>query len=560
MDPVVVALTGKLNFYLVLAGVLTWPLALAVLRLYTRAVHRSMLARGQPPKDPDVETGSRTRQPVRHPASGPAVLFELPTPSQSPETTTFAARLVERPWRVALIYVVSGCVYATALTVANFVATRTEFLPIRFLTVAWVHAWPIVLSAAIVATTSRGAKALITVAYFAVLFGLAAIVMPISPDLTWGQVVMLWALYDLPTTVLLLTCLSRRFRAVAPLIFAFMFVSALGSEAVLTLVGNNVTYLAPIADLSVALDVGPITTLLILAAIGFALFTVFGWIALKWIKRRYDAKRLSDESLTLDVIWLLFAVTHANGLAFEHPLWVLAGPAAFGLYKACTYAGFSWLSTRQRSELQRFPALLLLRSFSIGKSSERLFDAIDKHWRRVGSIQLIAGVDLASRTIEPHEFLDFVSGRLARRFIDSPQTMRRRLDERDLQPDRDLRFRVNEYFCHDDMWRTVLSELVDESDAVLMDLRGFSRQNAGCVFEIHELARHFPLERIVFIVDARTDETLLADTLGDCSAGVFRVQSMHARNLRPLLRALAAAATQSSSVVASVSHNLAARA
>ena len=65
----------------------------------------------------------------------------------------------------------------------------------------------------------------------------------------------------------------------------------------------------------------------------------------------------------------------------------------------------------------------------------------------------------------------------------------------------------------------VLLRLVHESDAVLMDLRGFSHHNAGCVFEIQELARLVSLDRVVFIVDRRTDEQLLAETLGGSRAG-----------------------------------------
>ena len=42
IDPVTTALTGKLPFYLLLAAALTFPIALAVLRLYARAVRRSM--------------------------------------------------------------------------------------------------------------------------------------------------------------------------------------------------------------------------------------------------------------------------------------------------------------------------------------------------------------------------------------------------------------------------------------------------------------------------------------------------------------------------------------
>lgn len=35
-DPVTVALTGNLSFNLLLAAVLTWPVAMGLLRLYTR--------------------------------------------------------------------------------------------------------------------------------------------------------------------------------------------------------------------------------------------------------------------------------------------------------------------------------------------------------------------------------------------------------------------------------------------------------------------------------------------------------------------------------------------
>jgi len=156
---------------------------------------------------------------------------------------------------------------------------------------------------------------------------------------------------------------------------------------------------------------------------------------------------------------------------------------------------------------------------------------------------MIAGIDLVSRTVDPHEFLDFTSGKLSRRFIESPAALEQRMRERDTRPDRDLRFRVNDFFCYDDTWKMVLSRLVDESDAVLMDLRGFSRQNAGCVFELHELVRLVPLEQVVFIVDRRTDEALLAETLGDRRAGVLRLGPMNGPQVRQLLRAMAAAAT-----------------
>jgi hypothetical protein len=135
------------------------------------------------------------------------------------------------------------------------------------------------------------------------------------------------------------------------------------------------------------------------------------------------------------------------------------------------------------------------------------------HWRYLGSIRLIAGPDLAAATMEPHEFLDFLSGKLARRFIDTPQTLDLRISEMDNQPDRDGQFRVNDFFCYDDAWKMVLSRLISTSDVVLMDLRSFSSQNAGCIFEINELINTVTLERMLFIIDETTDEDFLRQVL-----------------------------------------------
>ena len=131
----------------------------------------------------------------------------------------------------------------------------------------------------------------------------------------------------------------------------------------------------------------------------------------------------------------------------------------------------------------------------------------------MGSIQLIAGTDLATDNLEPHEFLDFISAKLARRFIDAPQTLALRISEMDSRPDQDGRFRVNEFFSHDDTWKHVLSRLVNESDVVLMDLRGFTPQNAGCVYEIAELINVMPLARVQFIIDQTTNEPFLLHCL-----------------------------------------------
>ena len=161
----------------------------------------------------------------------------------------------------------------------------------------------------------------------------------------------------------------------------------------------------------------------------------------------------------------------------------------------------------------RPPRLLLLRVFSLGRRSQSLFRAFSLLWRYTGSVRMIAGPDLANATVEPHEFLDFLAGRLQRRFITGPAALDQRLAETSLRRDPDCRFRVFEFFCHADTWQTVLRRLARESDLVLMDLRGFTSTNKGCIFELNELLDAVRLERLLLVVDRTTDEGFLTDVL-----------------------------------------------
>jgi hypothetical protein len=546
LDPVTTTLTGTLAFYLLLASALTFPIALGILHLYARAVRRSMRSRahGVQPATPAQDAPS-TAPGIAAAAARAATLHDLSGSLTDAAGEALLARLLGGPWRAAMVYAVAGGAYGLLMAAAQLLADGLEILPIRFLFLFWIFSWPVVPTIGIVAATTRRAKVVVNAVYFLGVAGIGAVAMSRSPDLTWPQILISWATYDLPPTILLLTFLSRRIRAVGPLIITFMLLALTGSHVAMSVVGSQANYLRATLHATSWLGLGGTGTFIAMLVGGFLMFAVLGWAALTWIGRRYQAKKISDESVTVDAIWMLFAIVHSMDLVFGHPLWMLAGAAAFAAYKAVSRIGFAWL-WRVRDGTQKTPMLLVLRSFSIGSDSERLFDAVGRYWRRVGSIQMIAGIDLVSRTVEPHEFLDFVSGRLSRRFIDGEESLNRRMGERDTGPDRDLRFRVNEFFCYDDTWKMVLSRLVHESDAVVMDLRGFSRQNAGCVFELHELARLVPLDRVVFVIDRRTDEALLAEMLGDGRAGVFRLGAVAHGHIRELMRALAAAATPAS--------------
>ena len=126
---------------------------------------------------------------------------------------------------------------------------------------------------------------------------------------------------------------------------------------------------------------------------------------------------------------------------------------------------------------------------------------------------MIAGPDVARSTVEPHQFLDYLSGRLGTHFVRDEASYRRSLAEHDRRPGRDGRFRVNNFFCDADSWKAVLPRLTAPGDAVLMDLRSFGPGNDGCRHELEHLAAHVPVERWVLVVDADTGGDFLKQSL-----------------------------------------------
>jgi hypothetical protein len=203
---------------------------------------------------------------------------------------------------------------------------------------------------------------------------------------------------------------------------------------------------------------------------------------------------------------------------------------------------FGWQSGR---------TLLLLRVFGFNRRSHRLLDDVGRYWRYLGPIRLLGGTDLAFSTINPREFLEFLNGRLTRSFIKGQEDLEIRLKERVATPDPDGRYRVEDFYCHEDTWQLALFSLARKADAVLMDLRGFKQKNQGCIFEIEQLIAWVSLRRVVILSDGRTDLPLLEQVIrqawrvlpsgspnmaGECSQlRILKVSTNHRRTLKVLL-------------------------
>jgi hypothetical protein len=99
---------------------------------------------------------------------------------------------------------------------------------------------------------------------------------------------------------------------------------------------------------------------------------------------------------------------------------------------------------------------------------------------------------------------------------------------------------VAEFFCHADTWQPTMLRLVRESDAVLMDLRSFSAQNRGCLYEIGRLLDAIDLERVVFVIDRTTDRAFLESSLHSLWAELA-ADSPNRRAAAPLARLMTVA-------------------
>jgi hypothetical protein len=431
-------------------------------------------------------------------------------PPQSSEPSYQLAR--RGPWRASTAYALAGLAYSIVMTAGWLLATRDEAIVwIKVLILCWTYFWPGILAVSLVAAYDKSRRLQLFGAYFGVLVVFMVIAMARNPELAIASLPLYWVIMNGPSTVLLLTFLFRPIRAVGPLVLAFMLFLAVGSQSLLSLAGSNESLLRAIADIGFQLGLGAKGVFFAMILIGIIVFGVLGWPLLRLLGKRYEQKKFSDQSIMLDSLWLLFAVVQSVGLAFEGAPWILTGLVAFIAYKIVAKIGLAWALPASAGVKPR--TLLLLRVFALARRSEQLFDRLRKHWQYAGNITMIAGPDLVTSTVEPNEFLEFVSGRLGRQFVRDEKNLETRANAIDTARDPDGRYRISEFFCHNDTWQMTMERLARTSDAVLMDLRSFSPANQGCIFELGRLVDSVDLDRVVFMVDNTTDGGFLESTL-----------------------------------------------
>lgn len=317
----------------------------------------------------------------------------------------------------------------------------------------------------------------------------------------------------LPSLLLAVLLLGAATRAMAPALLlpamGLVAASIVGLDVLGLLVKQRVTWLA-------ALPVDPTVVLIAFAVLPW-LIAIWPLRALgRWLARAYAEQRYSELTAQMTVVWAVVLAWHALGVSigigwtalvmFLPLLWI---PAALQILRR-------FIDTASRP-----PLLLVLRVFRNDAAVQRLFDGVVGRWRLCGNTVLIAGTDLVERTIDSDDVLTFLDGRLAERFISTPADVGARIAELRLRPDDDGRHRINECYCRDSTWRDAFAALVDSSERVLMDLRGFQAANAGCRHELESLALSRRELRVVVVVDDATDREAAAQAVVAAPPGRF---------------------------------------
>jgi hypothetical protein len=514
-------LSGQLSYILIVgildAAILSW----LALFWFRRAVRRLMRRPAGGPSP--VATGPAESSLAPAPADGPPAtpafaIFEAGTAGRRDPGPRSGA---PQRRRLLVVYGVAAGLHAAVIT-AFQLAHQPEVSWVSVIARWWVNTWPIVpaliallvldwrqslrLGGAFVAIGTVSLALLVLVAR-----GLQGKLDFVPVTNTYWLLLLLGYTAAAPLVLVLITG-WRRIRAVAPLVLSttllFGFAVVLFQALMLRLfdlVPVRQAVLGWSARTSAELTYYGVFMLLILPVGALA------WWLLRGIAAAFQAKRFSDVQLMVDCWWVIVTAEEMAILSTELGVSAIpVGIAAFLAYRAAVAIGLRRPGAAPRPAGQR---LLFLRVFGYRARTEALVDRVAQRWRFDGPVQLVAGIDLATRTVAAGDLLAFLGGRLAEQYVAGPEAVRARVEALDAAPDPDGRFRVNDFYCHSDTWRPTVQALLDASDRVLMDVRSFSERNQGCRFELEQLVWRLPSDAIVLVVDKGTDVVRLCDTL-----------------------------------------------
>lgn len=306
-------------------------------------------------------------------------------------------------------------------------------------------------------------------------------------------------------------------RAIAPFLFppvvSLVLLAVLGQQVLAALVANG-----PGGVLGVLLSlVGAGGTFLLFTLVPIAIALLPAHALTAALGRLYRAKAFSELSYLFGASWFLILLLQVipgwNRLASYGNPWDLRPllPLLAWLWIPLFFARFR--RSFPAPGASGAPTLLVLRVFRRSGPVGWLFDHVVQRWRVIGPVLLISAADLASRTIEPDELVSFLEGRLRDRYILEAEDLHRQLAAIDASPDHDGRYRVTDFCCYASTWKQTLDALLSRSTSVLMDLRGFTTHNQGCLYELGRISQSSHLSGVVVLGDGHSDREVAENVL-----------------------------------------------
>lgn len=438
---------------------------------------------------------------VADPEPAIAAAIEAPPP---PIRLTLADNRAAGIRLTLLLIAVSLLISTTGAWIWMSISFEEALRPRQFAVVALLHTWPVIPALALMWRWSLkrlfGVLLLWCVFCYCIFLWRQVEYRPMEALL--GIAVEL----SLPLILVSLVFLGNATRAVAPWLFmpvvAMMWASLVSVDVLMYLAGKETPWLMSILVRMMSLFGTNAFWVSVVAAF------LLPWLLLWWparalgraLGRAYSRKWFSDLLVVFSGVWAISladrALTSAGSVGFDSA-WLVLPLLWIPLVM--------WATRRWRPNAVHPPTLLVLRVFQQDAQSQLLFDQVVERWRLSGNTLVTAGTDLADRTLDADDIFQFLDGKLAERFVNQPADVARRINAFDMKPDIDGRFRVNECYCHDSTWELALQALLNRSDVVLMDLRGFQEKNRGCAHELTTLAEGARELRVVLLADDKTD-------------------------------------------------------
>ncbi|MEM7276183.1 MAG: hypothetical protein AAF547_24125, partial [Actinomycetota bacterium] len=393
-------------------------------------------------------------------------------------------------WSLATRYLVAGVAYGLSATALLFVAGGIEFLPIRFVTVALLLVWPAITFALYATGISRA---------FVLAGTIAWAILPIVAAATAGvssvEILVVGAVLVLPAAIVALLVANRVLRT-----------TALSLYLVALAVVMPTLFALDIALLFARSPDGPTTVtgaVLVGVVAALVLGSVLGLLTTIAVTRL--TRRASDLMLQADAMWLILGFWHVTLTIGASGVGALLLLVPFVVYRLTL--ALAGRVGRAATDPGRAPVLLVLRVFGDRAAKQRLAAGLLGHWRRYGPVVLLGAADLATETLDPQELSAFLTANTRTIFIESPADLRARLAAV-REPMADGLYPVDDFYCRADTWQPTATALMALASTVVLDLRGFGPTNTGVQWEIGELVRRVPMERVTILADHTTDQAL----------------------------------------------------